>query len=309
LLNQIRGFRFFAYLEPHLSLSNKGLINPVDIAPIQLMQEHESIDCFRKINMKFPRFAHLTLGLLILGVANPTMSQTLNVGLSKTPTFTDIPTISLPRQHDSSIGQAFPTNSRTAEQVNTEQTPAVERLTPPQIPTTDITRGGDGMTITRPAPQNNTVPQKQITPNTKSSYSAGMMLTGKAKVFDGHSFLVENHPVRLNGVDAPGLKQICSSMGGATWRCGEASKAFLARLIDGKEVTCRVTAPAGDGAAVSCSGRGIADIALMIVDAGLVVVNRNGKEYQSAQSFAQKKKAGLWTGNFTSPIEWRRNNP
>lgn len=260
--------------------------------------------------MKFPKSTHLAVSLFILIGASHTAAETLDVGLSRTPTLSNVPTIALPKQHDNTVGQAFSSASQSADQIVTEKITPVESVAPPRTPTMEITRGGDGMTISKPQ---ETVPQASkethAPTNKKPIYITGMILTGTAKVFDGHSFLIDNHPVRLNGVDAPGLKQICTSAGGAAWRCGEAARAFLKRLIDGKRITCLVDAPAGAGAAVTCSGKGITDVTRMVVNGGMAVINGHGLKFADAQSYAQKHKTGLWVGNFTNPNEWRLKNP
>lgn len=258
--------------------------------------------------MKFPASSLTVIGFALLATASPLQAQTLNVSSSRTPVLSDIPSISLPKQHDNTIGQAFSSSDRTAPLIPTETVAAPDKLTPPRIPTTEITRGADGTRIS--SPQDVAAPQKKPTKaQEQTKYVVGMTLSGVAKVFDGHSFLIDNHPVRLNGVDAPGLKQLCTAAGGAVWRCGEAARTFLNRLIDGKRLKCLVDAPAGAGAAVSCSGVGLPDVTRMVVDAGMAVVNGHGRKYVEVQADAQRKKAGLWVGKFTGPIEWRRKNP
>lgn len=259
--------------------------------------------------MKFPVSSMIVFGFASLATVAPLSAQSLDVGSSRTPMLTNVPSISLPKQHDNMIGQGFSSEERTAPLIPAES--AIDPETPvvaPRIPTTEITRGADGMTVS--SPQDAVAPQKKtVKTSNQTKYAVGMTLSGVAKVFDGHSFLVDNHPVRLNGVDAPGLEQVCTAAGGTVWRCGEASKAFLRRLIDGKRLTCQVDALAGAGAAVSCSTVGIPDVTGLVVDAGMAVVNGHGRKYLTIQSDAQRKKAGLWVGRFTAPVEWRRKNP
>lgn len=255
--------------------------------------------------MKFPASCLTVIGCALLASTSPIMAQTLDVSTNRTPMLADVPTISLPNQHDNTIGQALSTTDENAPATVAED---ADTPTPPRIPTTEIKRGVEGMVIS--SPDENTILQKPpVKPQAQARYVIGMTLSGTAEVFDGHSFLLGNHPLRLNGVDAPGLKQVCTATGGAVWRCGEASRTLLKRLIDGKRLTCHVDALAGAGAAVSCSGVGIPDVTRMVVEAGMAVVNGHGRKYGDAQIAAQKGKAGLWVGKFTSPIEWRRKNP
>ena len=258
--------------------------------------------------MKFPMSSMIVAALASFATVAPLNAQSLDVGASRTPMLTNVPSITLPKQHDNMIGQGFSSQERTAPLIPTESVTTPETPVAPSIPTTEITRGADGMTIT--SPQDAVAPSKKpVKQNSQTKYAVGMTLSGVAKVFDGHSFLLDNHPVRLNGVDAPGLEQVCTATGGTAWRCGEASRSYLKRLIDGKRLTCHVDALAGSGAAVSCSRVGIPDVTGMVVDAGMAVVNGHGRKYVDVQSAAQRKKAGLWVGRFTAPIEWRRKNP
>lgn len=258
--------------------------------------------------MKFPVSSMIVFGLTSLVTVTPLHAQSLDVGSNRTPMLTSVPSISLPKQHDNMIGQGFSSQESTAPLIPTESVSDPETPVAPRIQTTEITRGADGMTIS--SPQDVVAPQKKpVSTSSQTKYAIGMTISGVAKVFDGHSFLVDNHPVRLNGVDAPGLEQLCTAAGGTAWRCGEASKAFLKRLIDGKRITCQVDALAGSGAAVSCSTVGIPDVTGLVVDAGMAVVNGHGRKYLDIQADAQRKKSGLWVGRFTAPIEWRQKNP
>lgn len=231
-------------------------------------------------------------------------AQSLNVETSREPLMMgQMPSITLPKQQDNRIGQALPSDWRESTTVK-----------PVENVTTEIVRTGGETTVSNPneivAPE----PPKRgpaATPSPtqqKSAYSAGMVITGKAKVFDGHSLLVDNVPIRLNGIEAPAVKQNCQSQGGASWRCGEAARAALERLAENKPVICVVDAPAGTGAAATCRGQGLPDLGKHLVSAGMAVLNKHGMVYSADMSMARRKKVGLWVGNFTDPASWRRAN-
>jgi endonuclease YncB( thermonuclease family) len=140
-------------------------------------------------------------------------------------------------------------------------------------------------------------------------YTAGQIITGKAKVFDGHSLLIGDDAVRLDGADAPGAVQTCTSASGTAWRCGETAYRRLSELTADRKVICRVTEQVGEGAAAICSASGVTDIAAILVREGLAVPNGHDKgRYGGDSNAARAGKSGMWGGSFTLPSKWRAAN-
>lgn len=140
-------------------------------------------------------------------------------------------------------------------------------------------------------------------------YSAGDVISGKAKIFDGHSLLIDGNAVRLDGADAPGAVQTCTSATGTAWRCGESAYRRLAELTIDRKVTCRVMEQVGTGAAAICSVTGVPDIAAILVREGLAVPNgHDAGRYGGAMNLARTGKIGMWSGSFTLPSKWRSAN-
>jgi endonuclease YncB( thermonuclease family) len=144
---------------------------------------------------------------------------------------------------------------------------------------------------------------------TAVKYTAGQLISGKAKVFDGHSLLIGDDAVRLDGADAPGAVQTCTTSSGTAWRCGETAYRRLAELTADKKVNCRVTEQVGEGAAAICSASGVTDIASILVREGLAIPNGHDKgRYGGAVSAARTGKSGMWNGTFVLPSKWRADN-
>lgn len=256
----------------------------------------------------FPhKCALLVSGSLIFALAGQTSAQTLDVGLSRTPTLSSVPSINLPRQQDNMVGQAYTRDQLTPPKIVSDAAPSVESTGTAETVTTEIIRDSNGQVTKRTG--DNAPADKPVSQNANgNAYPVGMVIEGKARVYDGHSLVVDGHALRLNGIDAPGHDQTCFAPGGTSWRCGRAATAHLASLIDGRKVECTVEAPAGAGAAVKCASQGIEDVAALVVQSGFAVVNGHGKPYRAAQDEARRNKSGLWIGKFTNPVIWRQKN-
>lgn len=147
------------------------------------------------------------------------------------------------------------------------------------------------------------------TKNSTIKYSPGQVISGKAKIFDGHSLLINGNAIRLDGADAPGAVQTCTSGTGTAWRCGEVAYRRLAELTTDRKVTCRVTEQVGDGAAAICSASGVSDLASVLVREGLAIPNGHDHgRYGAAVNSARSGKIGMWEGSFTLPSKWRAAN-
>ncbi len=143
----------------------------------------------------------------------------------------------------------------------------------------------------------------------ENKYRAGMTLYGKARAYDGHTLLVDGHPVRLNGIEAPGLRQVCSTASRTAWRCGQKAFERLSALVRTGKVRCTVVGPAGHGAAATCSASQTKDIGAFLVGEGLALPNRQSLgSYNSAAAGAMSARRGLWIGPFTDPAKWRLEN-
>jgi endonuclease YncB( thermonuclease family) len=82
---------------------------------------------------------------------------------------------------------------------------------------------------------------------------------------DGDSLVVRGERIRLFGVDAPELSQVCAD----GWPAGEESKGALARIIAGASVGCQAITKDQYGRTVaSCTANG-EDIARAMVRQGM----------------------------------------
>ncbi|MGC1553648.1 MAG: thermonuclease family protein, partial [Bradyrhizobium sp.] len=63
-------------------------------------------------------------------------------------------------------------------------------------------------------------------------------ITGTAKVREGDAVMIGTSRIRLGGIDAPSVDQLCLNSKGERWTCGIASRDELIKHTDGKTWTC-----------------------------------------------------------------------
>ena len=131
-------------------------------------------------------------------------------------------------------------------------------------------------------------------------------VVGVAQVEEGDVLAVGGQPVRLYGIDAPELGQMCSTRRGVRFDCGEAARSILERLIGTAEVSCSVYAGLSDGRSVGRCFVGGADLGLAMVSRGWAYTLPSlSNRYGGAQAEAQARRAGLWSARAQRPWVWR----
>ena len=129
-------------------------------------------------------------------------------------------------------------------------------------------------------------------------------------VIDGDSLKRHQKRYRIQGIDAPELKQICW-IKDQPWSCGEAARDYL-RSIQGREgLFCiKVDEDRYRRDVVKCSVQtkdGIKDVGSIMVEEGYALAYRQySKEYIEEEKKAKAKKKGIWKSKFMYPWEWRR---
>lgn len=136
-----------------------------------------------------------------------------------------------------------------------------------------------------------------------ASPSHAQSVRGPAEVTDGDSLTVAGISVRLFGIDAPELHQMCSEDGVA---CGERAKGRLSALIGGEQIDCQRQSidPYGRIVAV-CRVAGV-DVGQAMVESGWAIAfEKYSDDYVVAQTRAKASNLGLWRMNFQAPEEYR----
>jgi endonuclease YncB( thermonuclease family) len=130
-------------------------------------------------------------------------------------------------------------------------------------------------------------------------------VTGVAEAIDGDSLRISGVELRLKGIDAPELMQICT-VSGQEVPCGRESRLALRRLLSTGLATCIGSEHDRYGRLlVECRVRGIDVNAAMVRDGRAVSL----RGYVSEEAEAKTAYRGLWAGEFEKPSAWRARHP
>lgn len=131
-------------------------------------------------------------------------------------------------------------------------------------------------------------------------------------VQDGDSFVLQQTVIRLDGIDAPELKQNCYSADGSIWRCGGEARNQLAKMLRKGDVKCEPRAKDSYGRTIAkCSARDVPDLAEAMVRMGWAINAAKLGEglYAAAEEEARNAKRGVWQGKFERPAVFRLQHP
>ena len=134
------------------------------------------------------------------------------------------------------------------------------------------------------------------------------VIAGTARVVDGDSLMVAAAAIRLFGIDAFEWDQTCTEASGRSWACGEAAKARLEALAEGRSVICRPRdRDRRYRRVVAVCHAGEVDLGRQLVRDGLALAYRRySREYVAVEDAARAARAGAWAGTFTAPWLYRR---
>ena len=134
-------------------------------------------------------------------------------------------------------------------------------------------------------------------------------LTGVPHIHDGDTVEIRGVKVRITGIDAPEMDQRCLDAKGKLSECGIEVRNQLTKKAAGRQWTCRVSGKDRYGRSLaSCHVDG-EDIARWMVRSGLALsFKRYSHEYDAEETTAIEARAGLWSGAFIAPWDWRSRN-
>tara|TARA_B100000029_G_C16946774_1_gene730949 strand:- start:45 stop:560 length:516 start_codon:yes stop_codon:yes gene_type:complete len=154
---------------------------------------------------------------------------------------------------------------------------------------------------------------------TEQSHSQEKVIYGWPRVIDGDSISINKESIRLHGIDAPEIKQICKKKNNTPYMCGVIAKDTLKNFIERessgitrKKVYCYYSERDRYKRIIGkCYVGKDSEFNLnhaMVFTGQAVAYIKYSKDYIEAQNRAKKMGIGIWQGEFILPEEWRRKN-
>jgi endonuclease YncB( thermonuclease family) len=141
------------------------------------------------------------------------------------------------------------------------------------------------------------------------SLASAADITGAAKIREADTIQIGNSRIRLAGIDAPSVDQLCLNNKGDRWTCGTAARDELIRHTEGRNWTCHVGQTDRRGRSLArCEVDG-EDIQRWLVRSGWALAyTRFSRDYEADEAQAREAKVGMWQGAFIAPWDWRVRN-
>ena len=142
-------------------------------------------------------------------------------------------------------------------------------------------------------------------------------IVGFPKVVDGDTIHIKSYKIRLEGIDAPEMKQKCKKPHlqimfftfQKDYYCGQVSKKKLVQKIGNKSVKCILLGKDRYKRYLAKCSKGTVNLNRWMVRNGNAVAYRKySKLYILDENFAKEEKLGIWKGSFIKPEKWRKLN-
>ena len=142
-------------------------------------------------------------------------------------------------------------------------------------------------------------------------------IIGIPKVVDGDTIHIKSYKIRLEGIDAPEMRQKCKKPFlqimffnfQKDYDCGLISKKKLIQKIGNKPVKCILLGKDRYKRYLAKCLKDSLDLNRWMVRNGYAVAYRKySKLYILDENFAKQEKLGLWKGTFVKPEKWRKLN-
>ena len=132
---------------------------------------------------------------------------------------------------------------------------------------------------------------------------------GIPRIVDGDTVQIDSAKIRLQGIDAPETDQICLDASRKRWNCGLEVRDRLIAKGGGKVWSCRSSSVDRYGRALaSCEADGTNLNRWLVRSGWALSFTRYSHEYDADERVARDAKAGLWSGAFIAPWDWRSRN-
>lgn len=131
--------------------------------------------------------------------------------------------------------------------------------------------------------------------------------TGQADIIEGDILELHGNRIRLWGIDAPEIDQLCRGEDSQTYQCGVEAAHQLDAFVAGRPVTCVPIRLDRDGRTVATCSVGGADLGQWLVRSGLALdwPQYSDGKYGADQGVAEKAGTGIWKGSYVEPWLYR----
>jgi len=129
-------------------------------------------------------------------------------------------------------------------------------------------------------------------------------LSGRVRVVDGDTLVLAGQRIRLVGIDAPELQQVCQR-NRREWPCGEAAKTYLTNLIGNAQAACEADGSDRYQRLLAVCRVENRSLNAAMVGGGYAVAFG---DFESEEAVARQTRAGIWDGTFDAPRTWRQTH-
>ena len=142
-------------------------------------------------------------------------------------------------------------------------------------------------------------------------------IIGIPKVVDGDTIHIKSYKIRLEGIDAPEMRQKCKKSYlqiiflnfQKDYYCGQISKKKLIQKIGNEPVKCILSGKDRYKRYLGKCLKGKINLNRWMVRNGYAIAYRKySKLYILDENYAKEEKLGMWKGSFMKPEKWRKLN-
>jgi endonuclease YncB( thermonuclease family) len=141
------------------------------------------------------------------------------------------------------------------------------------------------------------------------SAAHGEQVEAVPQIVDADTIYAGQTRIRLSGIDAPEMDQICIDASGKNWRCGVDAREKLEAFTHGRLWICALTGTDVYKRHLASCSVGREDVSRWLVRNGWALAfRRYSAAYVADEDYARQQRRGLWSGAFIAPWEWRHRS-
>lgn len=131
-------------------------------------------------------------------------------------------------------------------------------------------------------------------------------ISGRARAISGDTIRIDGRLIRLSGIEAPEVIQMCKDRRRRNWRCGRRARAALRQLVRRRKTECTSVSEIDGGRLQATCTVGGEDLAAQMVRKGYAF-SEGGllTSYASDETAAKDALRGVWRGEALRPSEFR----